>query len=104
MVMFTQRLALQRDLAQRQTLTAIHDKSSAWLGIGSAVVGVVQQMKLQTAVWGVILIALYFLGVFTLHVSIPSLFHVDLFNGTNPITRTTILAVGNNVNMYVVVL
>ena len=101
MVLFAQRLALQRDLSQRQTLTAIHDKASAWLGIGSAITAVVQQAKLQTAVWGVIHIALYFIGVFILHVSIPSLFHVVPFNGTNPITETTILAIGNNVQMYV---
>lgn len=92
-MLLTQRLALRSDLRRgSQTLTALHDKSSAWLGLGSAVIGVWQQLKLRTAPVGILCIAAYLIGVFVLHISIPGLFDVVTFNATVPNTHQTTLA------------
>lgn len=91
---FTQRLALRSDLFTRQTLTAIHDKNAAWLGLGSAFGSLWQQLELPAAVYGVALITLYLLGIFALHITIPSLFHVVPFNETVSSLHPTTLANG----------
>lgn len=82
LVLLTQRLALRRDLLTRQTLTAIHDRSGAWLGLGAAAVAVWQQTKLRTAAWSVAAIMAYLLCVFVLHITIPGLLHVVPYNAT----------------------
>ncbi|GJE88181.1 hypothetical protein PsYK624_042640 [Phanerochaete sordida] len=95
LVLLTQRLALRRDLNTPQTLTALHDKSSAWLGVGSALVSLWQQTKLRVATGGVLSITLYLLGVFTVHISIPSTLHLQLYNATAPVQYPTQLARAN---------
>ncbi|GJE88180.1 hypothetical protein PsYK624_042630 [Phanerochaete sordida] len=92
LVLLTQRLALRRDLNTPQTLTALHDKSSAWLGVGSALVSLWQQTKLRVATGGVLSIALYLLSVFMVHISIPSILHLQLYNATTPAQYPTRLA------------
>lgn len=82
LVLLTQRLALRSDLLTRQTLTSIHDKSGAWLGLGSAVMAVWQQTKLRTGAWGISAITVYLLSVFALHITIPGLLHVVPYNAT----------------------
>lgn len=78
----TQRLALTSALYTRQTLTAIHDKSAAWLGLGSAFVTLGLQTRLPSAFLPVLCITLYLLGNFALHISIPGLFHIVPYNAT----------------------
>lgn len=73
-MLLTQRLALRGYLYTSQTLTAIHDKSTTWLGLGSAFASLWQQFKLPAAVPGVVLIILYLLATFALHITIPGLF------------------------------
>lgn len=80
--MVTQKLALHTDLYTRQTLTAVHDKTSAWMGVASALAGLFQQAKLPAAVWGVLLISAYLIGVTVLHISVSGLFHVVAYNAT----------------------
>ncbi|KAJ7242139.1 hypothetical protein B0H12DRAFT_1236803 [Mycena haematopus] len=89
LVLLTQRLALRNDLNTRQTLTAVHDKTAAWLGLGSALSSLWQQTKIRAATWGVTCITLYLLCVFTLHVSIQALFHVVPYNATIPTFQPT---------------
>lgn len=91
----TQKLALQRDLCTRQTLTSIHDKSSAWLGLGSSLQSLWYQTKLRAATWGVTLVTGYLMGIFILHITIPSLFDMVPFNATVPTTQGTQLAFQN---------
>jgi hypothetical protein len=43
MLVTTQQLALRRNLVQQQTLTATHDKSAAWNGLGSALLSIWRQ-------------------------------------------------------------
>jgi hypothetical protein len=68
--MYTQRVALRQDLLRSQSLTSLHDHTSAWLGIGSAL-GVVR--KQARAFNRTILTAVYLLCIFGLHNTIPAL-------------------------------
>jgi hypothetical protein len=68
--MYTQRVALRQDLLRSQSLTSLHDHTSAWLGIGSAL-GVVR--KQARAFKRTILTAVYLLCIFGLHNTIPAL-------------------------------
>ena len=98
LVVVTQNLALRRNLQVRQTLSAIHDKSAAWLGIGSSLLALLRQRKLNTDVLGVLQITIYLVLLFTLHITIPSMFLVSATQSTNGLMYTTQLAhqrVGN---------
>ena len=92
LVLLTQRLALREDISKVQTLTAIHDKSNTWLGVGSAFVSTYQQTRLRAAGIGVIYILAYLAGISVLHVSIPSMLHAVSFNDTITTIVPTILA------------
>ena len=92
LVLFTQRLALRRDLHSRQTLTAVHDKNNAWLGLASSLVTVFQQISSRAAPVGVACIMLYLSAIFALHITIPALFNFVPINGSTTIYRTTRLS------------
>lgn len=92
LVLLTQRLALRIELYTVQTLTAIHDKTNAWLGLGSAAVSVWQQTKVPAALSGVTCITVYLAAVFALHITIPAMFNVAPFNATMPTAHQTQLA------------
>ncbi|EKM54941.1 uncharacterized protein PHACADRAFT_142728 [Phanerochaete carnosa HHB-10118-sp] len=95
LVLLTQRRALRNDLSARQTLTAVHNKASAWLGLESALESLWQQTKLSAAAWGVSCITLYLLCVFALHISIQGFFHVVLYTATMPTLQLTNLTNAN---------
>ena len=97
-MLFTQRLALRRDLNTRQTLTAVHDKTAAWLGLGSALSSLHAQARLPAAVGGVFCITTYLSCIFALHISIPGLFHVVPYNETIQTVQPTLLANIANTN------
>ncbi len=92
LVLTTQRLALIRDLHTRQTLTAIHDKASAWLGLGSSLFALMDQITLPSSVSHVALIGSYLAGIAVLHVTIPASMSVNTYNATIPTQQTTQLA------------
>ncbi|KAI0750551.1 hypothetical protein BC629DRAFT_1598872 [Irpex lacteus] len=92
LVLVTQRLALIHDLHTRQTLTAIHDKTSAWLGLGSSLLAIVDQIKLPSAVFSVAFIGSYLLGIAALHITIPASVSVNTYNATIMTQQTTQLA------------
>ena len=87
-----QRVALKQDVHTRQTLTAIHDKSSAWLGLGSSISVLMDQLKLPTAAPKVMFTFLYLGGISTLHIAIPATLNVNTYNGTVLVERNTTLA------------
>lgn len=95
LVFLAQRLALRKALNTPQTLTALHDKTSAWLGVASSAVSLCQQIKLRTAAWGISGIALYLLGVSVVHISIPGVLEVQVYNATVSIQSQTRLANAN---------
>ena len=70
-MLLTQRLALRRAFHVRQTLSALHDKSTAWLGFGSSVLTLAAQTKVRTAPLGVLAIVVYLGGIFVFHITTP---------------------------------
>ena len=96
--MVTQRLALICDLRTVQTLTAIHDKSSAWLGLGSSLLALVDQIRLPTAVVGVLFITLCLSGIALLHIAIPASVSISTYNTTMLTQQTTQLARPHNLS------
>ena len=75
---FTQKLALKRNLHKTQTLTAIHDQATAWLGLGSAIPVLLHQWKTLTSVSTlyVFFILAYLTGLFVLGLTMPILFSI----------------------------
>ncbi|GJE84278.1 hypothetical protein PsYK624_003540 [Phanerochaete sordida] len=87
----TQSLAFRRNLYVRQTLTALHDRSYAWMSQGAALKTLWQQLKLQAAAVGVAYIAAYLFGVWVLHITIPGVVDVVPYNATvSTVQRTTL--------------
>ncbi|KAI6010594.1 hypothetical protein EDC04DRAFT_789942 [Pisolithus marmoratus] len=73
LVWITQRLALRRELLQKQTLTAIHDKASAWNGLGAGLNSLWDQSRVNGSTSGVFLVIVYLGGIFVLHITSGSL-------------------------------
>ncbi|EIM87067.1 uncharacterized protein STEHIDRAFT_167931 [Stereum hirsutum FP-91666 SS1] len=88
LVLLAQQLSLRKTLHRRQTLTEVHDKHTAWSGFGAALVTVLNQRKLPTAVWGVFAIAGYLLSILVLHITVPATFSLATFNESFPGTVT----------------
>lgn len=87
-----QRITLRRDLHTQQTLTAIHDKSCAWLGLCSSLSVLLDQIKIPAALPKVLCIFLYLGGISVLHIVIPSSLNVNIYNGTVSVEQDTTLA------------
>ena len=79
LVVITQKLATQGMLLKPQTLTATHDESVAWSGLGSALLVLLKQTRIPASVLGTLLIAIYLIGISVLHISTPSLFNLQVF-------------------------
>lgn len=101
LVLLAQRLALRTELYTVQTLTALHDKANAWLGLGSAAVSMWQQTKVCAALSGVTCIAVYLTAIFALHITIPAIFNVAPFNATMLTMHQTKLATASFNPKYV---
>ncbi|KAJ3556630.1 hypothetical protein NM688_g1919 [Phlebia brevispora] len=92
LVLFTQRIASHDFIRRRQTLTAIHDKSSAWLGLGSSLETLVNQGKIVTDLPGVSMITAYLLLIFVVHTTLSGIFAVGTQDITTFVTHSTTLA------------
>ncbi|KAJ7662606.1 hypothetical protein DFH06DRAFT_1190436 [Mycena polygramma] len=79
-VFVTQTISVRRLLQADQTLTAIHDSTAAWAGIGSAVFHLWHQTRVRGSLMGVLSIFLSLGSVLILHVSTPALFAVQTFD------------------------
>ncbi|KAJ7203832.1 hypothetical protein GGX14DRAFT_569876 [Mycena pura] len=80
----TQTIAIQRSLCTHQTLTATHDQTLSWKGLGSALSTLCSQCTLPASVYGTLCIAGYLASVGLMHVTIPALVAVQTFNRTVP--------------------
>ncbi|KAI0340304.1 hypothetical protein BDW22DRAFT_1421685 [Trametopsis cervina] len=107
---FTQKLALRRNLHVSQSLTSVHDKSAAWMGLGSATISVWNQLtgsvtktKAEAEVTGatdatsqqykykhgfmqglaVFAILLYLVGLFILGLTLPLLLNIGFVYDSN---------------------
>lgn len=65
-----------------QTLSAIHDKSSAWLGLGSSVFAMLRQKSLSTDIMGIVATLLYLLSICIIHTAFPGIFAVSAHDNT----------------------
>ena len=87
-----QQVTLRRDFHTRQTPTAIHDKSSAWLGLYPSFSALLDQIKISADAPKVLYIFLYLGGISVLHIVIPSSLNVNTYNGTVSVEQNTMLA------------
>ena len=103
LVLLTQQLALKREFHVSQTLSALHDKSSAWLGVGSSALVLWSQLKVRTAPLRILLIAIYLAGIFVFHITTPSLFNVVPYNVTTTVKQPTqlgrVIPITSNTNV-----
>ncbi|KAF8841050.1 hypothetical protein BDN67DRAFT_577113 [Paxillus ammoniavirescens] len=95
LVVITQQLALRSNLRRRQTLTALHDKSVAWGGLGASILSLWRQVSVPTAVHGTLCVVLYLVSISILHVSSSSLIDVETYDTNVPSKVRTILGLPN---------
>ncbi|KAJ6533520.1 hypothetical protein B0H19DRAFT_1080932 [Mycena capillaripes] len=84
------RLALSYNFQKDGTLTAMHDITSAWAGIGSALATLYSQMSLAGSVVGTLSVVGYLGGISILHVTTPSLLSIETFNQSVPLNVQTL--------------
>ncbi|KAH9836608.1 uncharacterized protein C8Q71DRAFT_50008 [Rhodofomes roseus] len=86
LVLLTQYLALRRLFSGRHTLTFVLDVSTAWTGLGAALVIVWRQVSSRANMFATFTVAVYLICISALHVTTPSLLSVQSFNQTDAIT------------------
>ncbi|KAH7926345.1 hypothetical protein BV22DRAFT_360829 [Leucogyrophana mollusca] len=92
LVYLTQRVSLSRRLSQRQMLTAIHDVTGAWGGLGAALAGLWQQTKVVASPLGVLSVTAYLLNISVPHITSSSIIQFQTLNNT--VTASSLTAVG----------
>ncbi|KAG2335793.1 hypothetical protein BDR05DRAFT_971422, partial [Suillus weaverae] len=80
LVFLTQRLAISRALIRRLKLTAIHDISGAWAGLGSALSSVWKQADIPASLWATTAVTTYLVCISVLHVTSSTLLQFQTFN------------------------
>lgn len=89
LVLLTQILSMRRSLQKDQTLTATHDNSVAWTGIGSASLLLWDRRTVAASIREVMSPALYLGGILVLHITIPALFSMESFTSSCSVTVLT---------------
>ncbi|KAG8215448.1 hypothetical protein J3R82DRAFT_9062 [Butyriboletus roseoflavus] len=69
-------------MAQRQKLTAVHDISGAWNGIGAGISALWQQTKVTSSPSALVLVFIYLSCVSGLHIISSSVIQFEAFNNT----------------------
>ncbi|KAG1767899.1 hypothetical protein EV702DRAFT_979800 [Suillus placidus] len=82
LVFLTQRLAISRALIRRLKLTAIHDISGAWAGLGSALSSVWKQTGIPASLWATTAVTTYLVCISVLHVTSSTLLQFQTFNSS----------------------
>ncbi|KAJ7312466.1 hypothetical protein DFH08DRAFT_897062 [Mycena albidolilacea] len=82
LVLVTQKLSMRRNLVTAQPLTATHDNTAAWAGIGSAFLHIWHQKAVRASITGILSVFLYLATVLVLHITTPGLFSLETFNST----------------------
>ncbi|KAJ7208585.1 hypothetical protein GGX14DRAFT_566802 [Mycena pura] len=80
LVFMTQTLSMRSDLQIYQTLSATHDNTAAWAGLGSAVLYLWRQRVVSASMTGVLLAAFYLTSIAILHVTMPNIFLLQSFD------------------------
>ncbi|KAJ7437394.1 hypothetical protein FB451DRAFT_178349 [Mycena latifolia] len=89
LVLVTQTLSIRRSLQMDQTLTATHDNSAAWAGVGSAILHVWHQKAVPASVIGVLSTFLYLGTILVLHITTPALVSLQTFNSSRSVLVPT---------------
>ncbi|KAG8217910.1 hypothetical protein J3R82DRAFT_6076 [Butyriboletus roseoflavus] len=82
LVLLTQQLALSAVMVQWQKLTAVHDISGAWNGIGAAINALWQQTKITSSPSALVLVFIYLSCISSLHIISSSVIQFEAFNNT----------------------
>ncbi|KAJ7495443.1 hypothetical protein FB451DRAFT_1164175 [Mycena latifolia] len=82
LVLISQTLAMRRNIRIQQTLTATHDNSAAWSGIGAALLRLWNQRRIHASVFGTLSVLLYLANIAVIHISTPSLVSLQTFNSS----------------------
>ncbi|KAG2105487.1 uncharacterized protein F5147DRAFT_241761 [Suillus discolor] len=82
LLFLTQRLAISRTLVRRVKLTAVHDISGAWAGLGSALSSVWRQTDVPASWWTTSAVAAYLASITVLHVTSSTLLQFQTFNAS----------------------
>ncbi|KAG2105484.1 uncharacterized protein F5147DRAFT_702585 [Suillus discolor] len=82
LLLLTQRLAISRTLVRRVKLTAVHDISGAWAGLGSALTSVWRQTDIPASWWTTSAVAAYLASITVLHVTSSTLLQFQTFNAS----------------------
>ncbi|KAF7377889.1 hypothetical protein MSAN_00212600 [Mycena sanguinolenta] len=90
LLFLTQTLAMRRNFGPNRTLTAIHDTISAWAGLGSALVSLWNQVSVPASGFATFIIVGYLCCISLLHISIPAMISVEVFNATVAAPATTL--------------
>ncbi|KAF8439689.1 hypothetical protein L210DRAFT_3760707 [Boletus edulis BED1] len=86
LVFVTQQLAVSTLISQWHYLTAIHDISQAWSGIGAAVSTLWQQTKTSSSIWTLMGVTIYLACVSVLHITSTAIMEFTPFNSTSTIS------------------
>ena len=81
-MLITQRLALSAATAKRQKLTAVHDVTGAWNGIGAAISALWQQTKVVSSLSTLLLVLTYLSCISGLHIISSSVIQFQAFNSS----------------------
>ncbi|KAF8158672.1 hypothetical protein K438DRAFT_2026078 [Mycena galopus ATCC 62051] len=89
LVFMTQTLSMRGDLQIYQTLSATHDNTAAWAGLGSAVLYLWRQRVVSSSIRGVLLVAFYLTNIAFLHVTMPNILLLQSFDVPLPVSVAT---------------
>ncbi|KAG2127703.1 hypothetical protein DEU56DRAFT_915677 [Suillus clintonianus] len=100
LLFLTQRLAISRTLVCRLKLTAIHDISSAWAGLGSALSSVWRQSDIPASLWTTAGVTAYLTSMSVLHVTSSTLLQFQPFNASMATSVPTTLGWLYDLSIY----
>jgi hypothetical protein len=83
-------LALDQRLWSVQALTAVHDTLAAWQGLGSALATLYTQITTLTPMVGTVTIVGYLASISILHVTLPAIISVEIFQSSQLVNVTTL--------------
>ncbi|KAG2127697.1 hypothetical protein DEU56DRAFT_982687 [Suillus clintonianus] len=99
LLFLTQRLAVSRTLVRRLKLTAIHDISGAWTGLGSALSSIWRQTDIPVSLWTTAGVTAYLASMSVLHVTSSTLLQFQPFNASMATSVPTTLGWLNDLSI-----
>ncbi|KDR84452.1 hypothetical protein GALMADRAFT_713990 [Galerina marginata CBS 339.88] len=100
LLFFVQRVSIRQNLLRHEPLTATHDFTTAWSGVGSAVFSLYNQLSVPASSWRVSGVAAYLTCLSIMHITTPTLFTLQLFSSNTSIMVNTTLALPNVFNFW----